>query len=480
MNKLVTIALILLCQTSFGQHIFSKDDLRADTEILFEALNELHPGLYRHSDTATIKRAYDALQNDFSVGIDEETAFLSFSAFIAKVKCGHTYPNPFNQRNKIIPSVIDQRVLLPFTFAIIDKQIVVDKPLDEKIKKHTVITHLNGIEVETIIDSLSHFVKADGNRTRKRIKDLEVQLTSKYEYFDYYFPMVYDFTDSIKVRSRDGNSETLQLLTKERRDSIYTKAYPDLNTSNYDDLWSKEFNEKYAYLRLGTFVTWRLTFDWKNYLDDFFDELESTGIEHLIIDIRGNEGGLTEVTDYLVKKLAKANGETVFRKPHLAYKKVNDNLRPYLSTWSKSFYNTSLWTRKLNNRYRTIKFSANKPKIIKKNKKAFLGESYLLIDESNSSATFILAEICKKNNYATLVGTETGGTKQGITAGQIFFLTLPNTKIEVDIPLIGRYPMKTLADDGISPDVWVERTLEGYISNRDEQLEKAIEMINKK
>lgn len=167
MNKLVIIVLILLCQTSFGQRIFTKDDLRADTEILFQALNELHPGLYRHSDTATIKRAYDALQNDFSDGIDEETAFLSFSAFIAKVKCGHTYPNPFNQRNKIIPSIIDQRVLLPFTFAIIDKQIVVDKPLDEKIKKHTVITHLNGIEVETIIDSLSHFVKADGNRRRK-------------------------------------------------------------------------------------------------------------------------------------------------------------------------------------------------------------------------------------------------------------------------------------------------------------------------
>ena len=36
------------------------------------------------------------------------------------------------------------------------------------------------------------------------------------------------------------------------------------------------------------------------------------------------------------------------------------------------------------------------------------------------------------------------------------------------------------ADEGIKPDVWVARTLQGYISNRDEQLEKAIEMINKK
>lgn len=468
-----------MCQTSFGQRNFSKDELSADAEILFQALNELHPGLYRHSDTATIKRAYDALQNDFSDGIDEETVFLRFSAFISKVKCGHTYLNPFNQRNKIIPSVIDRSVLLPFTFIIIDKQIVVDKPLDDKIKKNTVITHINGIEVESIIDSLTYFVKADGNRTGKRIKDLEVQLTSKYEYFDYYFPMVYNCTDSIRISTRKGETETLQLLTKGERDSMYTKAYPHVNMSNYDNLWSKEINEEYAYLRLGTFVTWRLSFDWKDYLENFFDELQSKGTKNLIIDVRGNEGGLTDVTDYLVEKLAKVDGETVFRNTHLAYKKVNDNLRPYLSTWSKWFYNTSLWTKSLNDRYRTIKFSANKPKRIKKNRNAFLGESYLLIDESNSSATFILAEICKKNNYATLIGTETGGTKKGITAGQIFFLTLPNTKIEVDIPLIGRYPMKSLADEGIKPDVWVERTLQGIISNRDEQLEKAIEMINK-
>jgi C-terminal processing protease CtpA/Prc len=480
MNKLVIIVLIFLCQASYSQRTFSKDELRADAEILFQALNELHPGLYRHSDTATIETTYYELQNAFSDGIDEETAFLYFSAFIARVKCGHTYPNPFNQKNNIIPSVINQSVLLPFTFAIINNQIVVDKPLDDKIKKHTVITHLNGIEVENIVDSLTHFIKADGNRTRKRMKDLEVQLTSKYEYFDYYFPMVYNFADSIKVSTQKGDTITLQLLTKGKRDSIYTKSYPNSNMSNYDNLWSKEINEEYAYLRLGTFVTWRLSFDWKDYLEDFFDELQFKGIEDLIIDIRGNEGGLTEVTEYLVSKLAKVEGETVFRKPHLAYKKVNDNLRPYLTTWSKWFYNTSLWTKKLKDNYRTIKFSANKAQRIKKNKNAFRGDSYLLIDESNSSATFILAEICKKNNYATLIGTETGGTKKGITAGQIFFLTLPNTKIEVDIPLIGRYPMKSLVDEGIKPDFWVAGTLQGYISNRDEQLEKAIEMINNK
>lgn len=382
MNKLITLIFILLSQTGFSQNTFTKEALQKDAEILFQALNELHPGLYRHSDTATIVEAYNALHDDFPIDNDAETAFLNFSAFTSKVKCGHTYLNPFNQGNNIIPSVIEQSVLLPFTFSIIDKQIVVDKPLDENIDKHTVITHLNGIEVESIIDSLIYFVKADGNRIRKKIKDLEVHLTSKYEYFDYYFPMVYGFSDSIKVRTSQENTTIIHLLTKSERDSVYTTSYPDINTSNYDDLWSKEINEKYAYLRLGTFVTWRLSFDWEAYLDDFFEELKLKGIEHLIIDIRGNEGGLTDGANYLVEKLAKTDGETVLRKPHIAYKKVSDNLRPNLSTWSRWFYNTSIWTKKLNDSYRTIKFSTNKPKRIKKNKNAFDGESYLLIDDS--------------------------------------------------------------------------------------------------
>ena len=478
MKKLLFLLFIFLNQISFSQGTFSKEELRLDAEILYQALNELHPGLYRHSDTIAITNAYNALQNDFAVNSDPEKVFLSLSAFTASIKCGHTYLNPFNQKNKIISSVIKKRVLLPFTFSIIDKQIAVGKPLIYDLGEKTIITHLNGIEVAHIIDSLSYFVKADGNRTKKRIKDLEVHLTSKYEYFDYYFPMVYDFTDSIEIKTNKGNTQTVLLLTKAERDSLYAKAYPNSNTSNYDNLWRKEITENYAYLKLGTFVTWRLTFDWEEYLESFFDEIESKGIDNLIIDVRGNEGGLTDVTDYLVNKLAKTDGQTVFRKPHLAYKKVSDKLKPHLSTWSKWFYNTSLWTKKLNNKYRTVKFSANKSKKIRKNKNAFSGTTYLLINESNSSATFILAEVCKKNNYATLVGTETGGTKKGITAGQIFFLTLPNTKIEIDIPLIGRYPMERLDDKGIQPDIWVENSLDGYINNIDEQFEKTVELIN--
>lgn len=477
MNRFILFLLLgFLTKSGFSQNI-SADDLQADAKLLWQALNELHPGLYRHTDTTSLTKAYEQLLQDFSIERNEKEVFLSLSEFVSKIKCGHTYLNPFNQSNEIISSVLEKKVLLPFTFSIIEEKIVIESPLIEGLDEYSVITHINEIELGSIFDRLTNYVKADGNRDRKRLKDLEVHLTSKYEYFDYYFPMIFGFENEVSLTFNDGSEKIIKLLNKEERSEKYIERFPASNSDNYDNLWTNQFYDNYAYLQLGTFVTWRLSFDWEEYLDKFFAELESKGIQNLIIDLRGNEGGLTEVNDYLVNKLAREKGERVFRKPHLSYKKVSENIKPHVKTWNKRFYNTSIWTKRLNTNYRTIKFSANKPKKIKKNKEAYNGQTYMLINESNSSATYILAETCKKNAYTTLVGTETSGTKKGITAGQIFFLTLPNTKIEIDIPLIGRYPMTELPDEGIKPDILIEQTLNRYSNNQDEQLEQVIKMI---
>ena len=150
-----------------------------------------------------------------------------------------------------------------------------------------------------------------------------------------------------------------------------------------------------------------------------------------------------------------------------------------MSTWSKWFYNNGLWTKKLDKRYRTPRFTKSK-KRIKKNKNAYKGDTYLLINEGNSSATFFLAENCKVNAYATLIGSETGGTKMGINGGQIFFLKLPKTKIEIDIPLIGYYPKNQLPDEGILPDKVVITSTNDFRNNIDSQLNYTLELIRNK
>jgi len=474
MKKIIALILLLVPTVIYSQNKIPAKNLQEDAKLLWQAINELHPGTYRHTDIISLQKTYKKLLNDFTTDRTSQEAFIHLSEFIEKIKCGHTYLNPFNQANTIIDSLLSKNVLLPFSFKIVEGKLIIDQSFSGEIVRHDIVKCINDYRVETIVDSLAHYIKTDGNRNQKKIKDLEVSLDNKYNYFDYYFAMIYGLKDSLTIELEDGHIHQVPLVSSDERRSLAQSI-----SNDYDDQWSYTFHKDYAYLKLGTFVTWKMTFDWEEYLDQFFEELKQKHVQSLIIDIRGNEGGLTDVSDYIVDQLATQKGICQPRRQHLAYRKVNKNLRPHLSTWNKWFYNISLWTKKLNGRYRTPRFTRPDKKI-KKNNQAFNGQTYLLINESNSSATFFLAENCKLNNYATLIGTETGGTKRGINGGQIFFLKLPNSKITVDIPLIGYYPEVNLQDEGIMPHKTIATTLKDFKLNIDKPLMYTIGLIKNK
>lgn len=71
----------------------------------------------------------------------------------------------------------------------------------------------------------------------------------------------------------------------------------------------------------------------------------------------------------------------------------------------------------------------------------------------------------------TLVGQPTGGNRRGINGGAFFFLRLPHSKIEIDLPLIGFFPSGTRPDAGLLPDVSVESTVKDLVQNIDTELD---------
>lgn len=65
------------------------------------------------------------------------------------------------------------------------------------------------------------------------------------------------------------------------------------------------------------------------------------------------------------------------------------------------------------------------------------------------------------------MGQPTGGSQRGINGGAFFFLRLPNSGIEMDLPLIGTFPAKPMPDAGLTPDVQVVRTVDDLAEGRD-------------
>ncbi len=79
----------------------------------------------------------------------------------------------------------------------------------------------------------------------------------------------------------------------------------------------------------------------------------------------------------------------------------------------------------------------------------FAGQVDVLVDASNSSATFEFAELVQSHGLGSSSARPTGGNLRGINGGAFFFLRLPGSRIEIDVPLIGQFPRTAMPDRGL-------------------------------
>jgi C-terminal processing protease CtpA/Prc len=115
--------------------------------------------------------------------------------------------------------------------------------------------------------------------------------------------------------------------------------------------------------------------------------------------------------------------------------------------------------------------------VIKPRAPHFNGKVVVLMNAENSSATFQFEQIAQQNKLATLIGTPSGGNRRGINGGAFFFLTLPNSQIEMDLPLVASLPAEPQPDTGLVPDVLVPITPRGLIAGRDEVMDAALAFL---
>lgn len=463
--------------------------LQEDFQILKKAYTALHPGLYRYNTPKQLAEHFDALEVELQKDLNLPEAYLAFSKFLGKIKCGHTYANFWNQEGDIRKAIFLQPDKVPFLFDLLEGKMVITQSADDKrlLSKGTIVNSINGVETSTIIDQLLPFVKGDGNKMAKRLSDLQLNGIGKHEFFDVYFPLLFpskNGTYTLEVMQA-GSTEQQEVLVKtmtreERRDIIEKRFGPMIKST--DESWCfKLLDDQTGYLRMGTFAVWQMEMDWKNFLKEAFSTLQDNKVPNLIIDIRGNEGGLDEVSEELSKYILQSDVRIDNMKSRLAYNKVPEEVAPYISTWEKGYLDLSAKVEPAEKglfKFKEDKDEASVTLKGSKNKLLFKGKIYMLIDAGNSSATFYLARVAKKGQLATLVGETTGGNQRGINGGMMFFLRLPNSKIEMDIPLFASFPFEAKPDAGIDPDIFVERSYEDLLNGIDRPIQTVLSIIH--
>ncbi len=478
-------AALLAPSAQFNTPVLSGEALRSDLKILREALTTIHPGLYRYQTPDQFNRSFRDLEKRLGKGASQAEAFLAISEFSARIKCGHTFPSFWNNPIQTQRNLFIAKDKLPVAFRWLGGKMVVTRndSGSPELEPGTLIHTVNGVESAAILARLVKLVKGDGGNDAKRTAELEVQDRNDWEAFDIYYALAFHPGERYRlgIERMNGTQTTLEvdaLTFRERRDNRQKHA-PKPVKDGPEWRWSFP-NAQTAVLTMPTWALYNSNWDWKKWLHEGFVSLQQKGTKVLVLDVRDNAGGNEcgdEIMRYLVKeKVSFPSGSTFVR-----YQKIPSLLSLYLSTWDRSFYDWSGSSKPARNvpELHTQAFqirdegsvNAERGGTIEPLQPGFNGQVYVLVNAECSSATFQFAQQVRNYKVGKLVGSPTGGNRRGINGGAIFFATLPNSQIEIDIPIIAYLPNGTQPDAGLEPDVKLADSREDIAARRDAVME---------
>lgn len=472
--------------------IIAGDAFAADLRLMRRAYEALHPGLYRSATPEQVAQRFDDLERAAARGITLADAYIALTRLTASLRCGHTYPNFFNQSDAVHDALFTGVNRLPFYFRWLDRRMIVTRSFVPDLSPGDEIVSINGEPAPQILDELLPLARADGGNDFRRVASLESRGDATLETFDVLTPLLRpSWRDTFELVVRDpasGDARQARVAAHSDRDRADAfKAASPANADKAAPAWRFEtIRPGVALLVMPTWAMYNSKWNWQAWLDERVDTLIDTRTAALIVDLRGNEGG-NDCGDALIARLIDRELEETGRERYVCYQTVPADLNPHLNTWDDSFRDRTAQTTPApapallagggRSFYLLAEANPGRSKVIAPRGRRYTGKVVVLIDSVCSSATFQFAALVQRAKLATLVGEPTGGNLRGLNGGAYFFMTLPNSQLEVDVPLISYIAQgPTPPDSGVTPDVTVPVTPSDLRQGRDPQLEEAIRL----
>ena len=437
-----------------GETRFTAAQATRDINILVRGLRELHPGLYRYITPPEFDSAVAKTRARLANGGTRSELFLAMTRLAAAVRCGHTWTNPLNQADALQRELFSRADKLPFRLALVEDRFLVTASATDGVAAGDELLSIDGVLTREIVSELMPLVRADGASDGKRRAQLShlFQLSA----MDMYFPLLHPPKDgayrvTVQRAGGKGSSEqVVRALSPAGRDSALRARGATLPT----EAWTFAIRGDTGTMTLPTFVI-RDGFDWYGWVRSKFAELDARRTGTLVIDIRQNEGGDSEVVDSILTYIAASPYAKPRSRPESAYERVPYVLARFLDTWDFGFFDRTGKVQKTDGRNWIMAARAVRADTLRPNAARYRGRTFLLVGPENSSAGYLMARYVSESKAATVVGQPTGGNLRGLNGGELAWLTLPNSGVAVDIPLIASMPLTPQPDAPVVPDVVV-------------------------
>ncbi|MEO8150376.1 MAG: S41 family peptidase [Bacteroidia bacterium] len=458
---------------------YTIEELKTDFNIFRAALEEAHPGIYRYSSKSKMDSVFSAAEVSIDKPMNEREFKILISKVVNQIGCGHTKvvaPKPDQDKLDEGPTAI------PFQPFWQDGKLFVLRnfsTVDDKDFLGAEIISINGHATADILKDMFSIFPADGN-----ILTHKYRLITPPRNFTRYFYYLYGYVESYQVEYISMNDSTIKksvlpgllfddLITiREKRYASYYLE-PPVEFKLLDD-------KKSAYLRITSFdkeTIGKNKINFSKFLQTAFKEIETNHVQNLILDLRYNGGGTDEYGKLLFSYFINHDFDY--------YKSLTMNKQSYdfFKYTSRPDMKAPKGMLKANEEgtFDDVKhpnFGKQKPSL-----PTFSGNIYVLINGACFSTTCECLSMIYSYTKSFFIGEESGGGYYGNNSGPTPDMTLPNTKIRIEIPLM-KYVMAAkeyqYKDQGLIPEHKVVPTIQQRISDKDPELEFAKKIIDEK
>lgn len=462
---------------------------RNDFQLYRRLLQETHPGLYRYTPKEQMQQYLDSVESSFL----EPIAFYDYHRVLAlvnaNIRCAHSYTFPKGDSWGYMQSI---KVLPVFIHPIQGKYIVLFSGTnDASILPGYELTHINGRSTDSIAVVLKKHFWSDGYN--ELAKNQVVQGST----FGLYYYMIIERPESFRLafKSADGQKKNVMVKAQNmqvnevnyKKNPVNKKIMSLIGKSKpqWDLLFPKDL-QKSAILRIygfggkGQNTSDEARAAMRAFMDKSMKEINKRGVKNLIVDVRGNRGGWDTQGAELFTYLMKSDSPVYYYKrlhsitdssEFLKYSDLSDLDRRNAKKELRAEADGTFSMRKEFNPDLQLQYP-------KSNR--FKGQVYIMMNYFSASTASEFVAVCKSNTIGLLVGEESNGCYEGGNGASFISMTLPNSKIAVNTPLIyyeNAVVPVSQKGRGTIPDFIIQESVDDVFNGRDSVLEWVKERI---
>ncbi|MHC4074893.1 MAG: S41 family peptidase [Planctomycetota bacterium] len=442
--------------------VIPPEKLKEDLDFLFKTIEEVHPNMYAY----TSKEEFEPVKKQLYEKINNPINLLDFckavAPVVASLRNGHTFLQP------------------PFEFfqnyaKAGGKYFPIEIQIDEE---SVILTECQGpyalpigAEVLTFDDiSAIEFLRKAARYMPSENKPYNLALIQRKRFFPIYLWLEKNNAEllDLQLKTTDGRIEQFQLKALGYEELVnYQKS-----SSNKIETASQNNNTPYTYryipdcnVGLIEFNSFNNRKSFRKFLRGTFKKICEQNINGLIIDIRKNPGGNSQLGDDLLKYLTD--------KPFLQFEKVDIKVSEQLikgqPNIKQQFPKTEIGS-----------IVSIEPELDSPGKKRlrFNGKIFVLIGPESASSSVSFASAVKHFGIGALVGQETIDTT--VAYGDCIKGTLPNTGLVFSVAA-KRFVDAGGKEDGrgVIPDYEVKQKPEDTAKGVDTVLQFTLDLIEK-